>query len=245
MLLRANNVPSHSVRFRQRGSAIDTRISKCSVAVEASGLTGAVWVTGARVVGVVGPLALNLPLAPVAEWDQRDIEGPGALVSVLLTASVVPGAGAVGIGTSFGEFVPADIGQRCQALRVQAGSILRIAARVAIKIEEEGNLHGHAAARTEGVISTVTSVAPLQIDIDRVITVGDGACNFLAHFGHDRGSGTAISCRRGIDEMTVMSHGWSHLTIGSCVFIGCLGVIGVIETCVPGIEAGDFVTSKR
>src|ERR1700732_2688942 len=44
--------------------------------------------------------------------------------------------------------------------------------------------------------------------------------------------------------MTVVRDGWADLTIGASVFIRGLGVVGVAETGVPGIEAGDLVADE-
>src|ERR1700731_3443079 len=45
--------------------------------------------------------------------------------------------------------------------------------------------------------------------------------------------------------MAVVCVGWSHLTVRASVFVGSLSVVGVAETCVPGVEACDFVPDKR
>src|ERR1700730_9806619 len=44
--------------------------------------------------------------------------------------------------------------------------------------------------------------------------------------------------------MTIVSDRWSDLVVGAGVFIRGLGVVGVAETGVPGIEAGDFVADE-
>src|SRR5882672_8020124 len=44
--------------------------------------------------------------------------------------------------------------------------------------------------------------------------------------------------------MTVVSDRWSHLAVGARVFIRSLSIVGVAETGVPGIEAGDLVTDE-
>lgn len=50
---------------------------------DAALLSRAVRVPGARAVGLVRPLSLDLPLNAIAEGDQWHIERPGALVTVL------------------------------------------------------------------------------------------------------------------------------------------------------------------
>jgi hypothetical protein len=53
-------------------------------------LAAAIRIARDGVVGVIGPLVLDLPLCAVREGDQRHIERPGALVAILL-AGRVPG----------------------------------------------------------------------------------------------------------------------------------------------------------
>jgi len=79
------------------------------VAVKATLLTGAVWITGAATVGVVRPFPLNFPLCPIGKTNQRDIERPGALVAVLLALGVVPRTRAGRIGPCLRQFVSANV----------------------------------------------------------------------------------------------------------------------------------------
>src|SRR5579862_2424418 len=110
---------------------------------QGSGVAGAVG--AGAVVGLIGPVALNPPVRVVKEGHIGAAEGPGALVAVFAAVGGVPGI-AVGIGTGFRELVAADVGQRRQTLRFAAHSALRVAPGIAIKIEEEAELHRCSAA---------------------------------------------------------------------------------------------------
>jgi hypothetical protein len=127
---------------------------------------------------------------------------------------------------------------------VQAGSILRIASRVAVQIKEKCNLYRYASARSVGVVSAIASVAPLHIHINGIIAVADRALNFLAYFGNNCGSGAAVRRRGSIDDVTVVSYRRPYLAVRSRVFVRSFRVIGVTETCVPGIKARDFIPDE-
>src|SRR5258706_12843228 len=142
-----------------------------SVAVEAALLTRAVRIPGPSVICVVRPLTLNLPLRAIAERDQRNVEGPRTLVAVLLTALVVPRPGRIWIGAGLGKLVSAHIGQSYQPLRMQSRRILRVAASIAIEIEEEGDLNRHALARSKSVVRAVSGVASLYVDVPGLVSV--------------------------------------------------------------------------
>src|SRR5256714_269617 len=104
------------------------------VAVDTAG-SGA-EVAAAERVGVVAPVALDLPLRAVRKGDEAAAERPGALVGVLVAGAVVPGV-TVRIGERLTELVPADVRDRSEALDVQARGVHGIAAGVAVEIEEE------------------------------------------------------------------------------------------------------------
>src|SRR5258708_38729101 len=88
-----------------------------------------------------------------------------------------------------------------------------MAARVSIHIEEECNLHGHAAATAKGVIGAVAGVAPWYIHVNRVVAVGNRVRDFLAYFGHNRGSRASVGGCRSIEEMAIVRDGWAHLSV--------------------------------
>src|SRR5579863_1510260 len=158
------------------------------LAGEAAFLAGTVGIAGAGVVGGVGPFTLDLPLGAVGEGHQRRAESPCALVSVFLALRVVPGAGAGGVGARFGEFVAAHVGDRRQTLGVQPGSILRVAAGIAVKLEEVGKLDANPFAGAHAVIGAVAGVAARSIGIDSVVAVagGIGVGDHLAHLVKNR-----------------------------------------------------------
>ena len=56
-------------------------------------------------------------------------------------------------------------------MRVPAQRILRVAARVSVKVEEEGELDWCAAAGAVAVIGAVAGVPALRITVDRVIAL--------------------------------------------------------------------------
>jgi hypothetical protein len=85
------------------------------LAVEASILPGTVWISGTTVIGIVGPLALDLPVCAVLEADIGNVKRPGTLVAIFRSRRVIPSAIA-GIGAGFRELVSADVGYRRQAL---------------------------------------------------------------------------------------------------------------------------------
>src|SRR6267154_738600 len=99
--------------------------------VETSMLAGTVRVSGAGVVSVVRPFALNLPLRAVTEGHRRNVEGPRALIAIFLTRGVIPSV-ITGIGAGFREFMSAHIGYSGQTLRLTCDRRLRIAAGVSV-----------------------------------------------------------------------------------------------------------------
>src|SRR5882762_10602373 len=103
-------------------------------------LAGTVRVSGAGVVSVVRPFALNLPLRAVTERHRRNVEGPGTLIAIFLTRGVVPSA-VTGIGARFREFMSAHIGYSGQTLRLACHGRLRVATRVSIHPPKESKLH--------------------------------------------------------------------------------------------------------
>ena len=80
----------------------------------------------------------------------------------------------------------ADIGDGRQALRVKAGSISRVAAGVAVKLEEVGELNPDTLAGANAVVSAITGVAALQVHVHRIVSVGHGIRDHLANLREDR-----------------------------------------------------------
>src|SRR5207249_4325686 len=103
--------------------------------IETAVLSAAVWVARTGVERGVRPVALDLPLRPIREPKEWRSERPGAFVGILLAVRIVPGV-QVGVGERLGELMAAHVGKRRHALGVQAGRILRVAAGIAIEIEE-------------------------------------------------------------------------------------------------------------
>src|ERR1700680_1984344 len=91
------------------------------VTVQTTLLAFTVRVASAGGVGGVGPLSLQFPRGAVAEGDRGDIEGPGALVAILLALRVIPGARRSRIGAGFRQFVRADVGQCRQSRGMSSG----------------------------------------------------------------------------------------------------------------------------
>src|SRR5258708_29329266 len=94
------------------------------------------------------------------------------------------------------------------------------------------------------MVGTVAVVATFFFDIGRIIAVAYRAGNLFADFGRNRGSRTSIGGRGEVDEMTVVRDDWPDLAVGASVFIRSFCVVGVAETGVPGIEAGDLVADE-
>src|SRR2546423_4104263 len=115
--------------------------------VEAAPLARAVGIAGAVVVGVVAPFALKLPRRAIGEGRRRNVEGPRALVTVLLPLRVIPRSRAGRIAAGFAQLVGRHVGQRGQTLAVAGGGVLRIAAGVSVEAEEEAELHPDAVHR--------------------------------------------------------------------------------------------------
>src|SRR5579859_92446 len=109
----------------------------------------AVRVAAVRARGCVAPVALDLP-ALGSDGDEA-AEGPGALVGVLVSLPVVPGV-ELRVGQHLAELVPADVRQRGKALAVpEVGRRIRVAAGVAVEVEEEPELHLDAVDRSRAV----------------------------------------------------------------------------------------------
>ena len=95
-------------------------------------------VAGAGGERLIREVALDLP----ALAADRDIpaERPGALVGVLRTLAVEP-AGTARVGERLAQLVAADVRDRREPLAVNRARILRVAAGVAVELEEERELH--------------------------------------------------------------------------------------------------------
>src|SRR5439155_22469682 len=126
-------------------------------------------VAGAAVVGVVAPVALDQP-ARAAEALVA-VERPGALVGVFRARAVVPPV-APWVGERFAQLVAAHVRECVEPLTVRAGGT-GVAARVAVEIEVERELHRDAADRAPAVPGAVARMLPREIGIDRVVPVGD------------------------------------------------------------------------
>src|SRR5579872_5156893 len=135
-----------------------------------SAVAGAVG--AGAVVGFIRPVALNLPVRVVKECHIGAAEGPGALVAVFAAVGGVPGV-AVGIGAGFRKLVAADVGQRGQALRLGAHCALRVAPGIAVKIEEEAELHRRAAARAPAMVGAVVGASAFAVHVHGIVAVGD------------------------------------------------------------------------
>src|SRR2546426_551458 len=89
----------------------------------------------------------GLPEAAADADRHESVEGPRALVGVLGTARVVPGV-ELRIGQHFAELVSSHVCERRKALATaEAGGSPGIAARIAVQVEEETELHPGAVDR--------------------------------------------------------------------------------------------------
>src|SRR5579872_6639213 len=188
--------------------------------VQGSGVAGAVG--AGAVVGLIGPVALNLPVRVVKEGHIRAAEGPGALVAVFAAVGGVPGI-AVGIGAGFRKLVAADVGQRRQTLRFAAHCALRVAPGIAVKIEEEAELHRRAAARAPAMVGAVVGASALAVNVHGIVAVGDSAAaDDLANFG-EHGRGAEMLGQAGsVSDMAAVGHRGADLVAAAVgVLIHC------------------------
>src|SRR6202007_582277 len=100
-----------------------------------------------------------------AEVD-RCVERPGALVGVLGPVAVVPRVD-VRIGERLGKLVAGHIGERGEALAVRRPGVLWVAARVAVEVEEEGELNHDTLDRAVAVPGAVPGRAAPRVDVQR------------------------------------------------------------------------------
>src|SRR5204863_5809424 len=104
---------------RRSGSVPERRERRLRGAVDAA---GAGEIAGTGVVGVVAPVALDLPARAVRERDELPAELPGALVRVLGARRVVPRV-AVRIGQGLAKLVAADVAECRDTLGVPARGV--------------------------------------------------------------------------------------------------------------------------
>src|ERR1700674_1080209 len=142
-------------------------------------LARAVGVSGAGVVSIVRPFALDFPLRPVIESHRRNVEGPGTLIAIFLTRGVVPSA-VTGIGASLREFMSAHIGYSGKTLRLACHGRLRIATRVSIHPPKEGELNRSRPAGAVAVVSAVSGMAARYVCVHGIITLRGWAGNYFA-----------------------------------------------------------------
>src|ERR1700730_2805500 len=115
---------------------------------------------------------------------------------------------------------------------MQSGCVLRVAAGIAVEIEEESKLNRVAAACSERVIRAISGIASLHVDVDGVVAIGYWVCDFFAHLSHNRRSRASAGGRRSVDQIVVVDQRGSDLTIRACIFVGSLGIIGAVESAV-------------
>src|ERR1700686_331105 len=118
---------------------------------------------------------------------------------------------------------------------MQSGCVLRVAACIAVEIEEESNLNGLAAACSERVIGAISGIASLHVDVDGIVAICYWVYDFFAHLSHNRGRRASAGCRRSVDQKVVVDQRGSDLTIRACIFVGSLGVIGTAKSAVPTV----------
>src|SRR5262249_14316501 len=102
-----------------------------------------------------------------------------------------------------------DVGDGGQALRMVAAGVLRIAAGIAVELEEEAKLHGHAAAGAVRVPGAVARISTLRVGVDRIVAVGDRIGDARADLVADCGGawrriGVVRGARRGEAEVSRM-----------------------------------------
>src|SRR6202158_5102561 len=128
---------------------------------------------------------------------------------------------------------------------MQSGCVLRVAAGIAVEIEEESDLNRRAAARSERVIGAISGIASLHVDVDGIVAIGHWVGDFFAPLSHNRGRRASAGGRRSVDQIVVADQRGSHLTIRACIFVGSLGVIGAVKSAVPTVQTCNFVAGKR
>ena len=221
-----------------------------SVPVEAAPLAAAVGIAGARRIGIVRPLALQLPFGAIGEHYRRYVERPGAFVPVFRSAGVVPRTGRSRITPRLRKLVSRHIGEGRESLGVPSGCVRRIASWVTIEVEEERELYGFSTARSSAVPRAITGIATLYVGVNRIGAVAAGIRDdvayrdLLADFGQDRGC--VVSTRRGggVYDVALMGHDWADLSIRTRVLVHGVCVVGAAVSGVPSIKAGDFVADK-
>src|SRR5205085_6288184 len=119
------------------------------------------------VCGCVAPVALDLPA--LAADGHEPVEGPRALVCVLGALLVIPSV-ELRVGQHLAELMPADVrkGRKALAMAEVSGGP-RIAARIAVEVEEEAELHLNTVDRARAVPRAVARVAPRLVRVDRVV----------------------------------------------------------------------------
>src|SRR5947209_15136926 len=137
----------------------------------------------------------------------------------------------------------AHISNGLKALRLAKDVGLWITTRIAIKLPEERDLDGSAAASAIAVPGAVAGTAAGQVGVDGVVAVtsGIGLRDHLAYFCKNRrdllpASGCACVQRMGEGRNT-----GSNLAVGAGVLVRCSGVLSSAESGVPLIHASHFV----
>src|SRR5271165_2004331 len=126
---------------------------------------------------------------------------------------------------------------------MKARGVPRIAARIAIELEEERKLYGHATARACAVPGAVSCVATRNICVHRVVAIASriGIGDHFANFIED-GCGISATRRgRRINVMSAVCGGWPDLSICTGVLVAGLGVVGVVPARVVAVNTGDLI----
>src|SRR5204863_7113127 len=128
----------------------------------------AVGVTAVGECGCVAPVALDFPALPADGYVPT--ESPRTLVGVLVALLVVPGV-ELRIGQHLAQLVARDVCERGKPLAVAEARSLRIAARIAVEVEEEPELDPFAVDRARAVPGAVARAAARLVRVDGVVGV--------------------------------------------------------------------------
>ena len=153
------------------------------------------FVSSSAVEGTVGPVALDLPLG-FTKFYRIAPESPCALIGVLGATAVIPGI-QLRIGQRFRQFMTGDVAKRRNALGMAGRSVFRIAAGVAIEIEEEGEGDAYTAATGGTVPGTELGAATRLVNVNGIEAIRHRIRDHFADFTQYLRSALAIRPGRG------------------------------------------------
>ena len=118
---------------------------------------------------------------------------------------------------------------------MQPGGVLRVAARITIKLPKKSELDHRGTATAGCVPRTVTCIATRNIGVDRVVAVaGRVRVGYhLTYFGKDGRTVVAAAGDSGVDRMAKVTGYPTHGAIATGVFSYRSGVVGIAVPRLP------------